>query len=480
MALLAAATFFMENLDGTVLVTAVPSIAGDFNVASADVNITMTAYLVTVAMCIPLSGWLTERFGDRRIFCTAIAVFTLASGLCALSPDLTLLTMSRILQGIGGAMMVPVGRLVVLRSTEKKDLLRAIAFLTWPALLAPVIAPLVGGVLTAYLSWHWIFLINIPLGAVAFRAAARMVPLRAPAAHTGLDWVGFGCSSAAIGALVIGLELLSAGAGAGASGGGADGTGGALLSAAVGLLVFAAVIGGLGIRWMRHRPRSLFDLSTFTVRTFRASNAGGFIFRIAISSAPFLLPLLFQDGYGWDPVRSGLMVAAVFVGNIGIKPATTPLIRRLGFKSVLLLAIFGSAATFVVCAVMPAVTAEPLIFILLVVSGAFRSIGFTAYNSIQFADIGPEKMNSANALSATISQLGAGLGIAVGALAVRVGAGLGNGGAAGTVFAFGSDPLMKYRVAFLAMAVLVLLCSIDTVRLPAGAAAHVSGPRTKG
>lgn len=479
--MLAAATFFMENLDGTVLVTAVPSIAGDFKVVSADVNITMTAYLVTVAMCIPLSGWLTERFGDRRIFCAAIAVFTLASGLCALSPDLTLLTMSRILQGIGGAMMVPVGRLVVLRSTEKKDLLRAIAFLTWPALLAPVIAPLVGGVLTTYLSWHWIFLINIPLGVAAFWAAARMVPLRAPAARTGLDWVGFGCASVAIGALVIGLELLSAGAGgAGASGGRAGGDGGALAGAAVGLLVFAAVIGGLGVRWMRHTPRPLFDLSTFAVRTFRASNAGGFIFRIAISSAPFLLPLLFQDGYGWDPVRSGLMVAAVFVGNIGIKPATTPLIRRLGFKRVLLLAILGSAATFVVCAVMPAVTAEPLIFLLLIVSGAFRSIGFTAYNSIQFADIGPEKMNSANALSATISQLGAGLGIAVGALAVRVGAGLGNGAAAGTVFAFGADHLMKYRVAFLAMAVLVLLCIIDTVRLPAGAASHVSGARTKG
>ncbi len=471
LALLAAATFFMENLDGTVLVTAVPSIAGDFSVPSADVNITMTAYLVIVAMFIPLSGWLTERFGDRAVFCAAIAVFTLASALCALSPDLTLLTLSRILQGIGGAMMVPVGRLVVLRSTAKTDLLRAIAYLTWPALLAPVIAPLVGGVFTTYLTWHWIFLINIPLGIAALAAAVRMVPVREPSARSGLDWVGFGCTSIGIGALVIGLELLSSGT--------QDG-GVRQVGVVVVVLIFAALAGGTAVWWMRRRTRPLFDLSTFRIRTFRASNTGGFIFRTAISSAPFLLPLLFQDGYGWDPLRSGLMVAAVFVGNIGIKPSTTPLIRWLGFKPVLLLAIIGSAATFIACAVMPAATPEPLIFALLVVSGVLRSIGFTAYNSIQFADIGPARMNSANALSATISQLGAGLGIAAGALAVRLGAGLADGGATGTLFAFGPDPLMEYRVAFLAMAALVLLCILDTVRLPAAAASHVSGVRDRG
>ena len=178
LALLVAGTFFMENLDGTVLTTAVPSIAADFRIASSDVGITMTAYLVTVAVFIALSGWLAERFGARRIFCLAIATFTVASLLCALSPDLTLLTFSRILQGLGGAMMVPVGSLVVLRGTPKSDLLRAIAYLTWPGLVAPVLAPLVGGFFTTYLSWHWIFLVNIPLGIVAFAVALRLVPQR--------------------------------------------------------------------------------------------------------------------------------------------------------------------------------------------------------------------------------------------------------------------------------------------------------------
>jgi EmrB/QacA subfamily drug resistance transporter len=460
LALLAAATFFMENLDGTVLVTAVPSIASDFRVVPTDVNITMTAYLVTVAMFIPLSAWLTERFGDRNVFCTAIAIFTGASLLCALSPDLTLLTLARILQGVGGALMVPVGRLVVLRSTEKKDLLRAIAFLTWPALLAPVIAPLVGGLFTTYLTWHWIFLINVPLGVAAFIAALRMVPARARTSPPALDWFGLLTCSLGIGALVVGLELI------------ADPR---RVGIAVVVLLFAALATGAAVWWMRRTPKPLFDLTALQVRTFRVSNVGGFIYRTAISAAPFLLPLLFQEGYGWDPLRSGAMVAAVFIGNIGIKPATTPLIRGLGFKAVLLLAVIGSAVTFIACALMPPSTPDVLIFVLLVCSGAFRSIGFTAYNSLQFADIDPAGLNSANALSSTISQLGAGLGIAAGALALRLSAGLADGGGAGTSLAFGPDPLMPYRIAFLAIAALILLCVMDTLRLPTGVASHVSG-----
>src|SRR5919112_1610031 len=209
LALLVAATFFMEFLDGTVLTTAIPSIASDFGVAAASVNITMTAYLMTVAMGIPLSGWLAERLGARRIFCLAIAVFTVASLLCAASQDLTVLTASRVLQGAGGAMMVPVGTLLVLRGTPKSELLRATAFLVWPGLLAPVLAPLVGGALTTYLSWHWIFLINLPLGAAAFIAALRFVPRASADRGRRLDWPGLFLTTLGVGALVVGLELAS-------------------------------------------------------------------------------------------------------------------------------------------------------------------------------------------------------------------------------------------------------------------------------
>ena len=211
LALLVAATFFMEFLDGTVLTTAIPSIAADFSVPAADVNITMTAYLMTVAMGIPLSSWLAERIGARRVFCLAIALFTAASLLCALSQDLTMLTLSRVLQGAGGAMMVPVGTLVVLRGTPKKDLLRATAFLVWPGLLAPVLAPLVGGALTTYLSWHWIFLVNLPLGLAAFVAALRLVPAVGGDSTRRLDWLGLALTTLGVGSLLLGLELTAAG-----------------------------------------------------------------------------------------------------------------------------------------------------------------------------------------------------------------------------------------------------------------------------
>ncbi|MET3721104.1 EmrB/QacA subfamily drug resistance transporter [Arthrobacter sp. UYEF21] len=364
LALLVASTLFMEFLDGAVLTTAIPNIAADFGVPAADVNITMTAYLMTVAMGIPLSGWLAERVGARKIFCLAIALFTLASLACAMSPDLTVLTLSRIVQGAAGAMMVPVGTLLVLRGTPKSELLRATAFLVWPALLAPVLAPLVGGALTTYLSWHWIFLINLPLGAAAFIAALRIVPAVAGNPGRRLDWLGLLLTTMGVGALVVGLELATAHP---------DGPW-AVLSAVAGL----AALGG-AVLWMRRAKNPLFALSVFATRTFRAMATGGFVYRLTISSVPFLLPLMFQTGFGWSPLHAGIMVAAVFIGNIGIKPATTPLIRRFGSRAMLVLGSLASAVTFALCALLAPETPQALIFALLVCSGAFRSIGFSAY-----------------------------------------------------------------------------------------------------
>jgi EmrB/QacA subfamily drug resistance transporter len=450
LALLVAATFFMEFLDGTVLTTAIPNIAADFGVRAADVNITMTAYLLTVAMGIPLSGWLAERVGARRVFCLAIAIFTVASLACSLSQDLTALTLSRIAQGFGGAMMVPVGTLLVLRGTPKAELLRATAFLVWPGLLAPVLAPLVGGALTTYLSWHWIFLINLPLGAAALLAALRLVPAAAGDAGRRLDWPGLSLTTMGVGALVAGLELATAHPGAPWT---------PLCAAAGALALTAAVF------WMRRARNPLFDLAVFGTRTFRAMATGGFAYRLTISSVPFLLPLMFQAGFGWSPLHAGAMVAAVFIGNIGIKPATTPLIRRFGFKALLVFASLASAATFALCALLTADTPEALTFALLVCSGAFRSIGFSAYASVQYADIAPAQLTSANTVSATLVQLAAAAGIAVGALLIRVFDGLGT---------FPGDPAGPFRGAFLAMAVLMLTSTADSLFLPRHAGAEVS------
>ncbi|MDR6986328.1 EmrB/QacA subfamily drug resistance transporter [Paenarthrobacter nitroguajacolicus] len=456
LALLVAATFFMEFLDGTILTTAIPSIASDFRVAPADINITMTAYLVTVAMGIPLSSWLAERFGARRIFCLAISVFTLASLLCAISTDLTMLTISRVAQGMGGAMMVPVGTLVVLRGTPKSELLRATAYLVWPGLLAPVLAPMVGGALTTFLSWHWIFIINVPLGLAAFLAALRLVPRTQFDGKRRLDWFGLLLTTLGVGALVVGLETL---------GGHASN----VLAAAV---VVAGVLSLAGaVWWMSKAKVPLFNLSVFGTRTFRATSTGGFIYRLTISSVPFLLPLMFQDGFGWDPLKAGVMVAAVFVGNIGIKPATTPLIRRFGFKPVLVFASFASAVTFALCAFLDAQTPEPLIFALLLFSGAFRSIGFSAYASVQYADIVPGQLPSANAISATLVQLAAAAGIAVGALFLRL---------FETTDVFGPDQAAAYKGAFVAMAVLMLVSTVDSLTLHRHAGAEVSGGAKRG
>jgi MFS family permease len=224
---------------------------------------------------------------------------------------------------------------------------------------------------------------------------------------------------------------------------------------------------------MRRARSPLFDLGVFSARTFRAAATGGFIYRLTISAVPFLLPLMFQNGFGWDPLRAGVLVAAVFVGNIGIKPATTPLIRRFGFKPVLVFASLASAATFALCALLDAGTPEPVIFALLVASGAFRSIGFSAYASVQYADVVPAQLPSANAVSATLVQLAAAAGIAIGALLIRVaeagGPLLGGPGAAG-------DPAAPYRAAFLAIAVVMLLSTLDSLLLPRHAGAEVSRP----
>jgi EmrB/QacA subfamily drug resistance transporter len=449
LAVLVAGTFFMENLDGTIIATAAPRIAESLGTAAVDVNVVMTAYLITLAAGIPVSGWLAGRLGARTVFCSAIAIFTVASGLCALSTSLPMLTAMRVLQGLGGAMMVPVGRLVVLRATDRRDLITAIAYLTWPGLLAPVLAPALGGLFVTYASWRWIFLVNLPLGAVSVVAALRLVPSgeRPAADRAPLDRTGFALTGAGLAAVILGMERL---------GGGRDpAVSSALLAAGFGLLT-AAVL------HLRRTPHPLLDLGTLRIPTYRATTLGGMAFRTMVSAAPFLLPLMFQDAFGWSPLRAGVVVIAVFVGNVGVKPVTTPLIRRFGFRTVLLGSTAGLAASFAGCALISGSTPLWITMPVLLASGIFRSTGFTAYNSLQFADVGRERLSAANTLAATGQQLAAGLGVAVGALILRL-----SGPAAMALFGAddGSAAAGPYRVAFLVMAVLSCLSGVEALRL---------------
>jgi EmrB/QacA subfamily drug resistance transporter len=377
LALLVAGAFFMEILDGTVIAPAAPLIAADLGVRAVDVNVAISGYLVTVAVLIPISGWAADRFGARRVFAIAIALFTLASAGCALAPDLTTLTATRVLQGVGGALMVPVGRLAVLRATAKADLIRAIAYLTWPALLAPVLAPAIGGVLSEYASWRWIFVINLPLGLAGLLLVRRLVPdLRADGPPPRLDRRGFVLVAAGIAALMVAVENVGGGA----------------MSAVRRRGGLAAVLLTVAVVHLLRASAPLLDLRILRITSFRVTAAGGSVYRMVIVAIPFLLPLMFQLGFGWNAAQAGLMITALFAGNVGIKPVTTPLMRRFGLRTVLLGSIPAGLVCLLGMAALTPTTPLSLLIVLLALSGVFRSIGFSAYNSLAFADVEPARM----------------------------------------------------------------------------------------
>jgi len=445
LALLVAGGMFMEILDGTVIAPAAPVIAADFGIPAVAVNVAITAYVLTLAVLIPSSGWLTDRFGARGVFMAAVAVFTLASLGCAVAPNLPVLTATRVVQGVGGAMMVPVGRLVVLRSTAKSDLVKAIAYLTWPALVAPVVAPALGGALSTYASWRWIFVINVPLGLVGLVLARRLVPDVRAGGATGLDWRGFALTAIGIAALVVGMENIGSGE-----------PNWALVATA---LALSAAVLVSAVRYMLRVPRPLLDVRIMGIPTFRVTAVGGSVFRAVISAIPFLLPVFFQLGFGWTAAQAGLVVIALFLGNVGIKPATTPLMRWFGIRAVMLGAIGASAACLVGFAFVQRTTPLPLLLVLLALSGIFRSVGFTSYNSAAFADVEPALMTHANTLMSTVQELGAGLGVAVGALLVRLGE------AVAPQVGLGSGADQPFRVAFVALAAILVLPAVEGLML---------------
>ncbi|MEV0276607.1 MFS transporter [Streptomyces sp. NPDC050610] len=459
-ALLVAGCFFMENLDGTIVATAAPRMGASLGVVPTAISLVITAYLLTLAVLIPLSGWLTARFGARRVFLTAITVFTLASLACAVATDLGVLVAMRVLQGAGGAMMVPVGRLMVVAKAEKPDLPRVMAYITWPGLVAPVIAPLIGGLITTYANWRWMFLINIPLGVVAFVVARRLIEA-APATPAGtapprLDWLGVALTSTGLGALTWTAHLLSETS---------AGIGSVLVTGGAAVLLLGAAV------W--HLLRSdnpLVDLSTLKIKTFRASVSGGSTFWIAVGSVPFLLPLLFQEALGWSAVKSGVVVLFVFIGNIGIKPATTPLLKRYGFRPLLLAAGFGLGAAMVASAFITGAMPIAVIAAIALISGVARSLGLTAYSTIAFSDIPPERLRHANTLLATAQQMGAGLGVAAATVALRA------GGPIGDWLPGRPTATTAYGVAFCLLALVCVGTVAGALRLHPTAGDAVRGP----
>lgn len=454
MALLVAGAFFMEFLDGTVIATALPAMARSFGVPAVDLSIGISAYLMTLAVLIPASGWIAERFGARNVFSAALLIFTLSSLFCGLAHNVTEFVLMRIIQGIGGAMMVPVGRLAVLRSTPKDQLIKAIATLTWPALVAPILGPPVGGFITTYASWHWIFFINVPLGALAIILAWRLIPYHTATAKQPFDIKGFIMMGVSMLCLVIGLEMCSQQT--------------VNLTYALTLLSMGGVTLWMAVRHLRDATSPMIRLGSLKVNSFRVTMRGGFIFRTTISAAPFMLPLMFQVGFGLDAFHSGILVLAVFAGNLMMKPATTPLIRYFGFKKLLIGNGLLSALSLLVCAFLTPSSPEVLTIVMLFWGGLCRSMQFTGISTLAFAEVPDAEMSSANTLFSTSLQLAAGLGVTLGALSIRAGELI------ATHAGLTSVPGIAFKLGFAIIALVTALAVIDIARLAPDAGDAVS------
>lgn len=445
----------MENLDGTIIATALPQMARSFHVGAVNLNIGMTAYLLTLAVLIPVSGWAADRFGSRSVFSTAIAVFTLASLLCGVSHTLTQFTLMRILQGAGGAMMVPVGRLIVLRATPKEKLTQAITYITWPGLTALVIGPPLGGFITTYASWHWIFFLNLPIGIFAFILTMLWVDNVWAEERHPFDWFTFILGGFASSGTVYAMERL--------------GGEGEHWHQSVLILALSLLSGVLAVLAAHRRPAiSFIDLESLKLKTYALSVYGASAFRIAVSVLPFLLPLMFQLTFGLNAFQSGLYLLALFAGDLSMKAFVIQVLRRFGFRRILIINGVITTASMAFCATFSPATPAFLILAILFFHGACRSLEFTCLTTLAYTEISPSKMSRANGFLSTIMQLSIGMGVAVGAITLRLVAHARGHSAA-------VPQLADFHFAILLLTVLSLGPVFDSLSLPPDAGAATSG-----
>jgi EmrB/QacA subfamily drug resistance transporter len=405
--LIVAAAFFMETLDSTIVTTALPAIGRSLGATTLDAAAGITVYLVGMAAFVPMAGWASARLGARNLFATAIAVFTLASLGCGVAPSLPIFLAARLLQGTAAAFMSPVGRLVVLNATPKHRIIDAMSLIVWPGLIAPVIGPPLGGFITTYASWRWIFLLHIPVGVVGVLLVLRFVPARSDGPRTPFDGKGFVFTAVALAALLHGLTLVGHIQANAVSGGF--------------YIAIGALSGGLALRHALRHPAPMLDLAAVRIPTFALCTvSAGLLARIAISMTPFLLPLMFQIGFGTSAFEAGLMLLVYMAGNLAMKSLTTPVLRTFGFRNVLLTNGLLCVAALAACAAMTPVTPPIIAYTVMFVAGLTRSMHFTSVNTLAFADIGDAAKAGATTLSAMVQQVAGALGVASAALALKV------------------------------------------------------------
>ena len=448
-----AVALFMEQMDSTVIATSLPAIAHDLGVGPITLKLALTAYMVSLAIFIPLSGWMADRFGAKRIFRAAIVVFVLGSISCAVADSIFAFVVSRFLQGMGGAMMTPVARLVLVRSTPRSELVGAMALLTIPALVGPLAGPPLGGFITTYFSWHWIFLINVPVGIVGFILSGIYLPEIVSENPPPLDVLGLILSAIAAAGTMFGLSVMSLPA----------------LPPEIGAasVVIGIIAGVLYVRHARSHPAPLLDLRLFRDSAFRAAAIGGTLFRISIGATPFLLPLMLQVGFGLTPFQSGLITFSGAIGAITTKFIARRVLVFAGFRTTLITAgLCGAAFTFINGLFTPATPALVMTGVLLL-AGFVRSFFFTSVNALSFADIPDRDASKATSMSAVLQQMSLALGVAVagGILEIE------------TMLRGSKLELQDFQNAFMMISAITLTAVIPFIRMSKTAGASVSGHR---
>ncbi|MGE3874464.1 MAG: DHA2 family efflux MFS transporter permease subunit [Parvibaculaceae bacterium] len=451
--LVVAAALFMENTDGTVIATSLPAIAADLGEDPVILKLAFTTYLLALTVFIPISGWCADRFGARNVFRAAIAVFTLGSIACGLSTSLEGLIAARALQGMGGAMMVPVGRLIILRTVSKAEMVSALAMLTIPALIGPLLGPPLGGFITTYFHWRWIFWINVPVGLLGVALATIYMPDIREEGVPPLDVPGFFLSAFGLSALVFGATVL-----------GRDDVlpaYGALSLVAAGLALTAIYI------WHARRVRNpILDLDLFDIATFRSGTGGGSLFRVGVGAVPFLLPLMLQLGFQMTPFQSGSLTCAAALGALTMKFTAARILKRFGFRTVLIVNGLVSAATLAAQGLFTPETPHLVILAVLLAGGFFRSLQFTSLNALSYSDVPQREMGTATSLYSVAQQLSLAAGIVCAASVLELAQYL-----RGDLTLIVAD----FAYAFFAVALISALSVISHLKLAPDAGSEVSG-----
>ena len=441
--------FFMEGLDSTMIAVAIPDMAKSLGENPLRLNLVITTYLLSLAVFIPVSGWIADRLGARVVFCAAIAIFATGSALCGLSTSLPMMLVMRVLQGFGGAMMTPVGRLILLRSFPRSDLVSAMNWMTIPAMIGPTVGPIVGGFLTTYFSWRAMFYLNLPIGITGVLLALWLIEdFRAPA-PTRFDLRGFFIAGLGLALLEFAIENV----------------GRPMVPPAVGTVLFLAAFGILPLYgWhARRRDDPILDLRLLRIRTFRIGTVTGSVCRMGLDAVPFLLPLLFQVGFGLSPLQSGLLTFSASLGAMLVRTVSGALLRCFGFRGLLAGNACLAAMVAAACGFLRPDTPIWLVVLVVLLSGCVRSIQYLALNTISYADVPPPVLSKSTSVSGVAQQLARGFGIAVGAALLAVIAG------PQTV------TVDDFRLAFLLIALLPLLSGLGFLRLSPVDGAEVSG-----